>query len=145
MVIINDRREMVYHAIYKNVKFITYKCNFLWILPQLTSAKTGTLSPAASKTALNKVTVDLGYKVNGTDVVISLADPGWCRTDLGGSRAPNAPESSIPGIVVGAFVDDGKSGRLFGAQDYAGMTLTEAITQAESVSSPYESDNTENQ
>lgn len=109
------------------------------------SAKTGTLSPAASKTALNKVTVDLGYKLNGTDVVISLANPGWCRTDLGGSQAPNAPESSIPGIVVGAFVDDGKSGRLFGAQDYAGMTLTEAITQAESVSSPYESDNTENQ
>lgn len=100
---------------------------------------------SASKAALNKVTVDLGYKLNGTDVVISLADLGWCRTDLGGSQAPNAPESSIPGIVVGAFVDDGKSGRLFGAQDYAGMTLTEAITQAESVSSPYESDNTENQ
>ncbi|MBR6474840.1 MAG: SDR family oxidoreductase, partial [Lachnospiraceae bacterium] len=64
---------------------------------------------SASKAALNKVTIDLGYKLDGSDVIISLADPGWCRTDLGGPKAPNAPESTIPGIVVGAFVNDGKS------------------------------------
>ncbi|MCR5206079.1 MAG: SDR family oxidoreductase [Lachnospiraceae bacterium] len=92
---------------------------------------------SASKAALNKVTVDLGYKLNGTDVILSLADPGWCRTDLGGPNAPNAPESTIPGIVVGAFVNDGKSGRLFGAQDFNGMTLEDAVTKAESYPSPY--------
>ncbi|MDO5436428.1 MAG: SDR family oxidoreductase [Clostridia bacterium] len=92
---------------------------------------------SAAKAALNKVTVDLGYKVDGTDVIISLADPGWCRTDLGGPHAPNAPESTIPGIAVGAFVNDRRSGRLFGAQEFAGMTLAEAVAAAESKPGPY--------
>ncbi|MBR3484020.1 MAG: SDR family oxidoreductase [Lachnospiraceae bacterium] len=92
---------------------------------------------SASKAALNKVTIDLGYKLNGSDVIISLADPGWCRTDLGGPNAPNTPESTIPGIVVGAFINDGKSGRLFGAQDFKGMSLEEAVKKAEGYASPY--------
>ena len=93
---------------------------------------------SASKAALDKVTIDLGYKVNGTDVILSLADPGWCRTDLGGPNAPNAPESVIPGIVVGAFVDDGQSGRLFCAQDYVGMMIEEAVEKAQrDVQRPY--------
>ena len=92
---------------------------------------------SASKAALNKVTIDLGYKLNGSDVIISLADPGWCRTDLGGPNAPNAPESIIPGIVVGAFINDGKSGRLFGVQDFKGMSLEEAVKKAEGYASPY--------
>ena len=92
---------------------------------------------SASKAALNKVTIDLGYKLKNTDVIISIADPGWCRTDLGGPNAPNAPESVIPGIVVGAFVNDGKSGRLFGAQDFKGLTLEEAVAKAETQASPY--------
>ncbi len=83
---------------------------------------------SASKAALDKVTVDLGSKFEGTDVILSLADPGWCRTDLGGPNAPNAPESALPGIVVGAFVDDGKSGRLFRAGDFHGLTLEEAVS-----------------
>ncbi len=93
---------------------------------------------SASKAALDKVTIDLGSKVQGTDVIISLADPGWCRTDLGGPNAPNAPESAIPGVVVGAFVDDGKSGRLFAAGDFYGMTLEEAVAKAHAeMKSPY--------
>lgn len=86
---------------------------------------------SASKAALNKVTIDVGSKVNGTDVMINLADPGWCRTDLGGPHAPNAPESTIPGIVAGVFADDRKSGRIFGAQSFAGMTLKEAVEKIE--------------
>lgn len=93
---------------------------------------------SASKAALDKITIDLGSKVEGTNVMINLADPGWCRTDLGGPYAPNAPESTIPGIVVGAFADDGKSGRCFCAQDFAGMTLEEAVAKAETqFDSPY--------
>lgn len=86
---------------------------------------------SASKAALDKITIDLGSKYNGTDVMINLADPGWCRTDLGGPHAPNAPESVIPGIAVGAFMDDKKSGRSFGAQAFAGLTLEEAVAKAE--------------
>ena len=82
---------------------------------------------SASKAALDKFTVDLGTVVDGTDVIISLVDPGWCRTDLGGPNAFHSPESSIPGMVLGAFVNDKKSGRLFHAQDYAGLTLAAAL------------------
>ena len=87
---------------------------------------------SAAKAALNKVTRDLGMKYEGTDVTLSLTDPGWCRTDLGGSQAPNSPESAIPGVIVGAFISDKKSGRIFSAQEFAGLSLEEAVAKAES-------------
>ena len=93
---------------------------------------------SASKAALDKITIDLGSKVQGTDVLINLTDPGWCRTDLGGPNAPNSPESAIPGILVGVFVNDGKSGRYLGAQNFSGMTLPDAVRKAEEeFASPY--------
>lgn len=93
---------------------------------------------SASKAALDKVTIDLGSKYEGTDVMINITDPGWCRTDLGGPNAPNAPESAIPGIVVGAFVDDKKSGRYLNAPFFTGMTLEDAVAKAErEFDSPY--------
>lgn len=93
---------------------------------------------SASKAALDKVTIDLGSTVEGTDVMINLTDPGWCRTDLGGPHAPNAPESAIPGIAVGAFVDDKKSGRYLNAPFFTGMSLEEAVEKAHrEFDSPY--------
>lgn len=93
---------------------------------------------SASKAALDKITIDLGSTVEGTDVCINLADPGWCRTDLGGPNAPNAPESAVPGVVVGAFINDRKSGRIFPAQRFAGLSLEDAIARAEvKFDSPY--------
>lgn len=86
---------------------------------------------SASKAALDKVTIDVASKLEGSDVIISLTDPGWCRTDLGGPNAPNAPEDALPGVIVGAFVNDGHSGRLFAAGDFKGMTLEEAVARAE--------------
>ncbi len=86
---------------------------------------------SASKAALDKVTMDLASVYDGTNVMINITDPGWCRTDLGGPHAPNAPESSLPGVVVGAFVDDKKSGRCFSAGHFYGMTLEEAVAHAE--------------
>lgn len=84
---------------------------------------------SASKAGLDKITKDLASKIDGTDVVLSLTDPGWCRTDLGGPNAPNAPESALPGVVLGVFADDKKSGRIISAQDYAGMTLEQALAK----------------
>lgn len=86
---------------------------------------------SASKAALDKVTMDLASKYQGTDVMINLTDPGWCRTDLGGPAAPNSPESALPGVVVGAFVDDKTSGRCFAAGFFHGKTLEEAVKYAE--------------
>ncbi|WP_026835246.1 SDR family NAD(P)-dependent oxidoreductase [Eubacterium xylanophilum] len=82
---------------------------------------------SASKAALDKITIDLATKVDGSDVMLNLVDPGWCRTDLGGPNAPNAPESVIPGIVLGVFADDKKSGRIIRAQEFAGMTMEAAL------------------
>ena len=93
---------------------------------------------SASKAALDKITIDLGSKVDGTNVMINLADPGWCRTDLGGPNAPNSPESALPGVIAGAFIDDKKSGRIFRASLFEGMTIEEAVAKAEKeVGNPY--------
>ncbi len=93
---------------------------------------------SASKAALNKITIDLGSTVEGTDVMINLADPGWCRTDLGGPNAPNSPEDSIPGVLIGAFLEDQKSGRIFEAPLFKGMSLTDAVEKAaKEIDSPY--------
>lgn len=88
---------------------------------------------SAAKAALDKVTTDIATRLEGSQVMINLADPGWCRTDLGGPNAPNSPDSAIPGVVLGAFLDDGHSGRLFRAQEYKGMTIEEAIKEAEEI------------
>ncbi|MCQ2464603.1 MAG: SDR family oxidoreductase [Oscillospiraceae bacterium] len=92
---------------------------------------------SASKAALDKVTRDLGSKYEGTDVIISLADPGWCRTDLGGPNAPNDPSFAIPGVITGVFVNDKKSGRLFSASDFAELEICEAAAKAETMNSVY--------
>ena len=86
---------------------------------------------SASKAALDKVTMDIASKLNGTDVCINLTDPCWCRTDLGGPKAPNAPESAYPGVIVGAFIDSRQSGRCFVASDFYDMTLADAVRKAE--------------
>jgi 3-oxoacyl-[acyl-carrier protein] reductase len=85
---------------------------------------------AASKAALDKFVYDMAPKLQGSGVMMNLLDPGWLRTDLGGPQAPHAVESVIPGALIGALLDDGKSGRWFGAQDYAGMSLEEAVGKA---------------
>lgn len=92
---------------------------------------------SAAKAALNKVTHDIGKMYDGTDVMINLTDPGWCRTDLGGPNAPNSPESALPGVLVGAFADDKKSGRIFSAQEFTGLSLEEAVAKAEQQDSDY--------
>ena len=92
---------------------------------------------SGAKAALNKVTHDIGKIYDGTDVMINLTDPGWCRTDLGGPKAPNSPESALPGVLVGVFMDDRKSGRIFSAQEFSGLTLGEAVAKAEKQDSDY--------
>ena len=102
-------------------------------LPRMIKAGFGRIVNTTSginlEPGLDKITKDLASKIDGTDVVLSLTDPGWCRTDLGGPNAPNAPESALPGVVLGVFADDKKSGRIISAQDYAGMTLEQALAK----------------
>ncbi|MDI4648470.1 hypothetical protein [Cohnella hashimotonis] len=47
-------------------------------------------------------------------------------------------ETDIPGIAVGAFVDDRRSGRFLHAQLFAGITLEAAVAKAEQMeATPY--------
>ncbi len=85
-----------------------------------------------SKAAVDKFVRDFVPKLAGTGVQMNLLDPGWLRTDLGGSKAPNDPSSVLPGALVPALLDDGQSGRFFQAQDYAGLSLTQALAKARS-------------
>jgi NAD(P)-dependent dehydrogenase (short-subunit alcohol dehydrogenase family) len=91
--------------------------------PQLTAY-------AISKAAVDKFVRDFVPLLAGSGVQMNLLDPGWLRTDLGGPRAPNDPSSVIPGALVPALLDDGESGRFFRAQDYAGLTLPQAVEKA---------------
>ncbi|NLB62850.1 MAG: SDR family oxidoreductase [Fibrobacter sp.] len=85
---------------------------------------------AISKAALNKFVADLVPKLKDSGVQMNLLDPGWLRTDLGGPNAPNSVESVIPGALIPALLNDGISGRLFHAQDFAGLSIEESYQKA---------------
>lgn len=86
---------------------------------------------ACAKAALDKFVRDFACKLNGTNVMMNLMDPGWLRTDLGGPNAPNDVSTVIPGALVGVLAEDKKSGRWFSAQEFSGLELEEAIKKAE--------------
>jgi 3-oxoacyl-[acyl-carrier protein] reductase len=72
-----------------------------------------------SKAAVDRYVRDVSPSLEGTGVIMSLLDPGWLRTDLGGDRAPNAVETCLPGALVPVLLEDGApSGRFYRAQDY---------------------------
>jgi NAD(P)-dependent dehydrogenase (short-subunit alcohol dehydrogenase family) len=74
---------------------------------------------AISKAAVDKYVKDMAIKLEGSEVLMNLLDPGWIKTDLGGQQAPNDIDSVIPGALVPALLDkkDG-SGKLYRAQEY---------------------------
>jgi short-subunit dehydrogenase len=86
---------------------------------------------AAGKAALDKFVRDTAPKLNGKDVTLNLLDPGWLRTDLGGPNAPNTVETVIPGAIAAAFANNSVNGKWISAQDYAGLSLEEAVGKME--------------
>lgn len=72
-----------------------------------------------SKAAVDRYVRDVSPSLEGTGVIMSLLDPGWLQTDLGGPNAPNRVESCRTGVLVPVLLpDDAPSGRLYAAQDY---------------------------
>lgn len=72
-----------------------------------------------SKAAVDRYVRDVTPSLEGTGVIMSLLDPGWLRTDLGGDKAPNSVETCRPGVLVPLLLDDGApSGKFYRAQDY---------------------------
>ncbi|HEY1534782.1 MAG TPA: SDR family oxidoreductase [Polyangiaceae bacterium] len=72
----------------------------------------------ASKTALNAFTVHLADELQGTNVKVNSAHPGWVKTELGGPGAPmeltDSPKTSVQLATLGA---DGPSGKFFHVAD----------------------------
>jgi len=68
----------------------------------------------ASKAALNAWTVALAKELAGTRIKVNAADPGWCRTQLGGEQAPLAPDEGGRAILrLAVLPDDGPTGGFF--------------------------------
>jgi 3-oxoacyl-[acyl-carrier protein] reductase len=60
-----------------------------------------------SKAAVDRYVRDVSPSLEGTGVIMSLLDPGWLRTDLGGDKAPNAVETCRPGVLVPVLLELG--------------------------------------
>jgi NAD(P)-dependent dehydrogenase (short-subunit alcohol dehydrogenase family) len=61
----------------------------------------GTFSPAyaASKAALNAITLLLAAALADKGIAVNSVCPGWCRTEMGGANAPRSVEEGAAGIV----------------------------------------------
>lgn len=66
---------------------------------QLSDMGSGYLAYRVSKTALNAVTRVLAQETSGYDIQINAVDPGWVKTDMGGSNAPSTPEEGADTVV----------------------------------------------
>ena len=77
-----------------------------------------------------------GYVYGSIGAIVMGSGMSLVLTDIG--TMLGMTETLIPGIAVGAFVDDGKSGRYLNAPHFTGMTLEEAVAKAEAeFDSPY--------
>jgi len=86
---------------------------------------------AISKAALKKFLQDLVPILHNSGVAMNSLDPGWLKTELGGDQAPNSVDSVIPGALVPALLSHCVSGKEYKAQDYAGMSIEQALEKAE--------------
>ncbi len=86
---------------------------------------------AISKAALKKFVHDFVPILEDSGVTMNSLDPGWLKTDMGSQEAPNSVDSVIPGALVPALLSHCVSGKEFKAQDYAGMSIEQALEKAE--------------
>jgi len=74
---------------------------------QLSSMTSYAPSYSTSKAALNAITILFANALRGDGVLVNCADPGWVRTDMGGSAAPRSVEEGADTIVWLATLPDG--------------------------------------
>ena len=76
-------------------------------LGQLHQMEAGYPAYRLSKTALNAVTRIFSSLGKGKNVLVNSVDPGWVKTDMGGSSAPRSLKEGIDTIVWAATLPDG--------------------------------------
>ena len=68
----------------------------------------------SSKAALNMLTVTTARRLEGTNVKVNSADPGWVKTDMGTDRAPlEVDEGAKTAVALALLPDDGPTGGFF--------------------------------
>ena len=81
---------------------------------QLSSMSSYAPSYSTSKAALNAITILFANAMRRDRVLVNCADPGWVRTDMGGSAAPRSVEEGADTIVwLATLPDDGPTGGFF--------------------------------
>ena len=67
-----------------------------------------------TKLALNGFTICLAESLRGTGVLVNSVDPGWVRTEMGGSMAQRTPEEGARSILHAVLLpDNGPTGVFF--------------------------------
>ena len=85
--------------------------------PQWPFSKMKLLGYNSSKTALNAFTVLLASELRDTSIKVNSADPGWCRTDMGGEGAPNsAAQGADTAVWLATLPADGPTGGFFNSR-----------------------------
>jgi NAD(P)-dependent dehydrogenase (short-subunit alcohol dehydrogenase family) len=64
-------------------------------LGSIASSSGGYFAYRSSKAAVNMVMATLAAELAPLDIIVTLIDPGWCRTDMGGSAAHHDPAESV--------------------------------------------------
>jgi NAD(P)-dependent dehydrogenase (short-subunit alcohol dehydrogenase family) len=75
------------------------------------------LAYAASKSALNMLTVQLAYELRETPIKVNAADPGYTATDLNGHRGTQTVEvGAVVPVRLALLAADGPTGGFFSAE-----------------------------
>lgn len=91
--------------------------------------KTDELAYSCSKAALNKMVQEITQEPDYYKVEFCLIDPGWVKSDMGGSDGIYHTRDLIPGMVFAAFTSYSCNGSWITAPNYRNMTLQAAINR----------------
>jgi NAD(P)-dependent dehydrogenase (short-subunit alcohol dehydrogenase family) len=64
-------------------------------LGSISGSTGGYFAYRSSKAAVNMVMATLAAELAPLEIIVALLDPGWCRTDMGGSAADHDPADSV--------------------------------------------------